>query len=43
MKIDKIYIISLNAGDPSIQRSIAERVDQLGMPYSVAWGNSSRF
>ena len=37
LKIDKIYIISLNAGDPSIQRSIAERVDQLGMPYSVGW------
>ena len=37
MKIDKIYIISLNAGDPSVQRNIAAKVDHLGMPYSVGW------
>lgn len=37
MKIDKIYVISLEAGNPEVQRNVAKKIDELGMPYSVGW------
>ena len=37
MKIDKIYVISLEAGDPFYQRSIASKIDALNIPYPIGW------
>ena len=37
MKIDKIYIISLEANNPEAQGKIIEKIDALQLPYVVAW------
>ena len=37
MKIDKIYIISLEANNPEAQGKIIEKIDALQLPYAVAW------
>lgn len=37
MKIDKIYVISLEANNREAQLSIIEKLDALNMPYPVAW------
>lgn len=37
MKIDKIYVISLEANNREAQLSIIEKIDALNMPYPVAW------
>ena len=37
MKIDKIYIISLEANNPEAQRKIIEKIDSIQLPYVVTW------
>lgn len=37
MKIDKIYIISLEAGNPEVQRHIAKKLDDMYLPYPVGY------
>jgi GR25 family glycosyltransferase involved in LPS biosynthesis len=37
MKIDKIYVISLEANNREAQLSIIEKIDALNMPYPIAW------
>ena len=37
MKIDKIYVISLEANNREAQLSIIEKIDALNIPYPVAW------
>ena len=37
MKIDKIYIISLKAGDPETQKHIAKKLDDMYLPYPVGY------
>lgn len=37
MNIDKIYIISLEAGNPEVQRHIAQKLDDMLLPYPVGF------
>ena len=37
MKIDKIYIISLEAGNPEVQRRLVQKLDDMSLPYPVAF------
>lgn len=37
MRIDKIYIISLDAGNPEVQRRLANKLDDMMLPYPVGF------
>ena len=37
MRIEKIYVISLDANKVEAQQRIVEKIDSLKMPYTVKW------